>query len=264
MMKYLIYLLLPLLIACNSPQKEESKAEEPDSVATEAVTGAVSEPGNDICWKGKLNDKIPVFIHYQIMDNVIAGEITYLNTKRKLPIRLLGSVEENRSYYLLEFDETGNITGTITGTPTVATFEGRGVSPSTGREYEMVLVPFDTIIPSPDITAVKEQIFGTYYYQYGEEGYNGDLVIGKVGDFEAEFEIISLTGIHQGTNMAVVEKDTVPLAGTGFVYKIPESGDCEFRVSFYKDFAHIRYTKGYCTGVFGHNATVEGIFLKIK
>ena len=47
-------------------------------------------------------------------------------------------------------------------------------------------------------------------------------------------------------------------------FKKGRSKDCEFEVTIYKDFIFINYTKEYFTSQFGQNATVEGIFLKVK
>lgn len=65
-------------------------------------------------------------------------------------------------------------------------------------------------------------------------------------------------------NIAEIETDTIKLTKTEFIYKVGETEDCEFKVKFYKDFCFINYTKGYCIGQFGHNATIEGIYFKTK
>jgi len=219
---------------------------------------------NETCWTGNLNGKIPIFIHYQLNDKLIIGEITYLNTKNKIPIRLLGTIEEDKSYRLLEFDKTGNITGVIVGQPTGKIFNGSWVSPKTKKELVMILSLKDTLISSQDIQPDKNQVFGNYHYQYGESGYNGDFNINKVGNDKIDFHILSLTNVERGPNIAEVEKDTVAMIGNSFIYKIPDSGNCEFKVTFYKGFVYINYTKGYCDNHFGIGATIDGIYLKTK
>jgi hypothetical protein len=212
---------------------------------------------------GNLNGKTPIFIHYQLDSNLIIGEITYLNTKDKLPIRLLGTIEDDKSYRILEFDKTGNITGVIEGQPTEKNFHGSWVSPKTKKELVMILSPKDTLISNPDIKPDGSKIFGTYRYHYGENGYNGDFEISKVGD-KIDFRILSLTNVERGPNIAEVEKDTISMNGNSFIYKIPDSDSCEFKVNFYKDFVYINYTKGYCENQFGLNATIDGIYLRTK
>ena len=214
----------------------------------------------EICWTGTLNSKIPIFIHYQLDSNVIIGEITYLNTKDKLPIKLLGTIEEDKSYRLLEFNETGNITGVITGTPNEKEFTGSWVAPKTDKVLEMKLQLKDTSISSPSYK--PNQMFGNYHYQYGETGYRGDFEFDKIGEGKAAFEISSLTNVERGPNVAEVERDTISFAGNSFVYEIPDSDSCEFKVKFYKDFVYINYTKGYCDSQFGLNATIDGIYFK--
>ena len=107
----------------------------------------------------------------------------------------------------------------------------------------------------------KEAIFGRYHYQYTEEGYIGDLEISRIGNDKAAFSLFSVTGAP-ARNIADVPTDTIPFKGNSFVYTIPESDSCSFKVSFYKGFAVVVYTNGYCSGQFGMNATVDGIFIK--
>jgi hypothetical protein len=219
---------------------------------------------NETCWIGNLNGKIPIFIHYQVNDNLIIGEITYLNTKNKIPIRLLGTIEEDKNYRLLEFDNIGNITGVIIGKPIEKIFKGNWISPKTKKELVMALSLKDTLIASQDIKPDKSKIFGNYHYQYGERGYNGDFDVNKVGNNKIDFHILSLTNAERGPNIAEVEKDTIAMTDNSFVYKIPDSDNCEFKVTFYNGFVYINYTKGYCDSQFGLGATIDGIYVKTK
>jgi len=252
-MKHWTYVFLLTIISCNSEQKNIGNSE-----------NTKNTNNNEICWTGTLNGKTPVFIHYQLDNNLIIGEITYLNTKDKLPIRLLGTIEDDKSYRLLEFDNTGNITGIIKGKPTQKSFNGLWVSPKTKKELAMTLSKKDTLIVSPNIKPDKTRIFGNYHYQYGEYGYVGDFDINKVGNNSIAFDIGSVTSIERGIHTAEVEKDTITMTGNSFVYKIPDTDSCEFKVTFYKDFVYINYTKGYCESQFGLNATIDGIFIKTK
>jgi hypothetical protein len=213
---------------------------------------------------GTLNGKTPIFIHYKLDSNVIIGEITYLNTRDKRPIKLLGTVEDDKSYRLLEFDKTGNITGVIEGKPAEKSFNGLWVSPKTKKELSMSLSITDTSVSTADIKPDENQIFGSYHYQYGENGYNGDFDINNIGSNKIDFHILSLTNVERGPNIAEVEKDTLTMTGNSFIYKIPDSDSCEFKVTFYKGFVYINYTKGYCASQFGLNATIDGIYLKTK
>jgi hypothetical protein len=263
-MRNFIYVLVLTILSCGNRQTEIKSSDNSTSTLPTTNTGSKEKSNKEICWTGTLNGKTPVFIHYQLDSNLIVGEITYLNTKDKLPIRLLGTIADDKSFRLLEFDKTGNITGIIEGTPKVNEFNGSWVSPRTKKELEMKLLPKDTLISSPSIMPDLNNIFGEYHYQYGVNGYSGDIKISKVSEGKAAFHILSLTNIERGPNIAEVEKDTIAFPSNNFIYKIPDSDDCEFKVTFYKGFAHINYTKGYCESQFGLNATIEGIYLKIK
>lgn len=259
-MKHWTYILLLVTISCNNQQQKVDGSDTPVSPKPTALTDIKDE----ICWTGTLNGKTPVFIHYQLDSNLIIGEITYLNTKDKLPIRLLGTIEDDKSYRLLEFDNTGNITGIIEGKPAEKSFNGLWVSPKTKKELAMILSQKDTLIVSPNLKSDETRIFGNYHYQYGENGYNGDFDISKVGNNKVDFNILSLTNVERGPNIAEVEKDTITMTGNSFVYKIPDSDNCEFKVTFYRDFVYVNYTKGYCESQFGLNATIDRIYLKTK
>jgi len=257
-MKHWTYILLLTIISCNNQQVKVSGAD----TSVSAKPTVLTDTKNEICWIGTLNGKTPIFIHYQLDNNLIIGEITYLNTKDKLPIRLLGTIEDDKSFRLLEFDKIGNITGIIIGQPTEKIFKGNCFSPKSSKEFSIALSKADTSISTPDIKPNHNQIFGNYHYQYGENGYNGDFEINKVDNDKIDFNIFSVTKL--GGNIADVQRDTIEMKGNSFIYKIPESDSCEFKTTFYKDFVYINYTKIYCSGQFGLNATIDGIYLKTK
>src|SRR3954464_10612994 len=99
-MKHWTYILILTIISCNNQQP---KTTSPDTSAlTPPVTTAnkETEGKNEICWIATLGGKTPILIHYQLVGNLVIGEITYLNTKDKFPIKLLGTIEENNSYRL--------------------------------------------------------------------------------------------------------------------------------------------------------------------
>jgi len=263
-MKPWTYVLALTLISCNSQQQKIRSSDNTPSTPSTATPGSKPQSDKEICWTGALNDKTPIFIHYKLDSNVIVGEITYLNTKDRSPIRLLGTIEDSKNYRLLEFDQTGNITGVIVGKPMEKAFNGIWVSPKKKKELSMSLSAKDTSVSTADIRPNKNQIFGRYHYQYGENGFSGDFDINNIVGNKIDFHILSLTNVERGPNIAEVETDTIPMTGDSFVYKIPDTDSCEFKVKFYKDFAYISYTKGYCAGQFGLNATIDGLYLKVK
>ena len=264
-MKYPIPLvLIILLIACNQ-QNKKSDLESDTTVTTIPISENEKIPnGIEICWRGYLNDKIPVFLHYQIKDSIAIGEIIYLNTKAKRPIKVIGTIDSDNSYRLLEFDKKGTITGIISGTPSNKNFNGSWFSPKTRKDLEMKLVASDSVIKSTPMEISNNNIYGNYYYQYSKGGSTGNFKIDKVNKNKSAFEIFSVTDAPS-RNMAIVNKDTINFNKTKFIYHVPGSKKCKFFVHFYKDFVYIDYTDdGYCIGQFGFGATVDGIFLKMK
>lgn len=257
------FILFLILISCNSQEQKVSRSDSLVSSESSKLIYSQIKNNNEVCWTGTLNGNTPVFIHYYLDSNLIIGEITYLNTKDKLPIMLLGTIEDDKSYRLLEFEKSGNITGIITGLPTDNKFSGNWFSPKTRKELVVNLVKKDTVVISNIADAQLQDIFGNYHYQYSEAGYQGDFEIQKLPNSKASFGITSVTS-EPARNVAQIDNDTIDLNATHFIYKLPDTEDCEFQVKFYKGFALIFYTKGFCNSQFGHNATVDGIFLKIK
>ena len=260
-MNHWTYILLLTIISCNNQEQKVSSADTLISSNPSALADSKNKGSNEISWTGTLNRKTPVFIHYQLDSNLIIGEIIYLNTKDKQPIKLLGTIEDDKSYRLLEFEKSGNITGIITGLPTDKNFNGSWFSPKTRKEFVVSLVKKDTTIMSAKVRTQLEEIFGNYHYQYSEAGYQGDFKIKKLPTSKASFGITSVTG-EPGRNVAQIDDDTITLNTAQFIYKLPNTKDCEFQVKFYNGFAYIRYINGFCDGQFGNNATIDGIFLK--
>jgi hypothetical protein len=260
MRKYWIYAAFFVLAACSG--KPATPAQEVQTAAAMPEKSKAAQERKDICWSGTLAQKVPVFIHYQVSEDIVSGTITYLNTKSKTPIRLIGTIASDGQFRLLEFEASGNITGIITGQPGQQEFSGSWFSPRTRKSLDMQLVQSDSLVEATAISAAADQLYGDYHYQYSEDGPRGDFSISSVDKDRAAFQIFSVTS-DPARNMADVGTDTVKLSGTSFIYKIPDTDSCEFKVRCYKDFVHIDYTRGYCDGQFGHNATIEGIFLKV-
>ncbi|WP_347217195.1 hypothetical protein, partial [Chryseobacterium sp.] len=248
--KYLVYIPLLTIISCSKPEQKDKVST--SAIPKESVTLASVKPqvSKEISWKGFLNGKTPVFMHYQIDGNIVVGEITYLNTKNKLPITLVGTIDNEDNYRILEFEKSGNITGVITGKPTAGDFKGSWFSPKTRKELALNLVKKDTALTSKKIETKIEDLFGRYHYQYSEAGYQGDLEIKKLPGSKAVFGITSVTG-EPARNLAQIDDDTISLTTTDFTYKLADTEDCGFKVKFYKGFAVVQYSQGICSGQFG-------------
>ena len=228
------------------------------------LTESKAEQKKEICWTGTVNGKTPIFVHYQFDNEVIIGEIVYLNSKNKTPIKLIGTIEDwDKKYRLLEFDKKGNITGIITGLPENNEFKGIWSSPITKKVLSLNLSTKDTVIFSKDYEPNLSEIYGDYDYQYSKTGYQGSFTLRKINKNKVSFSIFSVTSEPE-RNIAEIETDTIKLTKTEFIYKVKGTAECEFKVKFYKDFVFVNHTKGSCTGQFGLNATIDGIFFKTK
>lgn len=227
-------------------------------------------------WVGQLDGRIPVFFHYTIKDSILSGEVTYLNTKSRTPIRILGEILPNNFYHILEFDKKAMITGIWSLTITNNSCTGKWYAPSNSgwydanknKEFDVKAHKSDSLIKEWNLNPDPNHVFGDYAYSYTKENGNvGDFTLEKLTDNKANFRIIGVASAP-GFNIASIEETTIDFVGgknTAFDFVIPESKQCDFKVKFYKDFAHVYYTKGYCQdGYFGHNATIEGLFLKLK
>jgi len=255
-MKHTIAALLILLSACNGQKEKNTVTQTVDTASSQTVE--VQTPA-EIVWQGTLNNKIPVLLHYSIQDGDIAGEMIYLNTAAKKPIQVCGTVKEDNSYDLYEYEKNGNVTGTMACTTNGEKLTGRWYAGRTGKEYKLNLSKKDTLIKTPPYTDIS----GNYRYQYGEDGYQGEFELKKIGNNKFAFGISSVTG-EPGRNLAEISTDTIEMTGNNFIYKIPETVDCEFKVTFYRTFLKVDYTKGPCQDApFGFNATVEGIYFKL-
>ena len=215
----------------------------------------------EVNWSGTLNNKIPISLKYSISGEIIIGEITYLNTKSKIPIKIIGSIEEDKNYRILEFENDGNISGIITGKPTEKDYNGSWFSPKSRKSLNLKL----TNPTKKQISFTQNVIISdaNYHYGYSEKGYQGDFEIKKLKNNKYEFSILSVTS-EPSRNIAEIDETEVNIVGNSFRYKLPEEKDCEFQVTFYSEFVVIKYIKGDFEGQFGHNATIEGIYLKQK
>lgn len=263
-----LLLFAPFLFSCNSNSEESSIDHTMEGGFTQedaeylAKLLQIDSIDYDQCWQGLMNGKIPVYIHFKQQDDIVVGEITYLNTKAKTPIRLIGEFEDS-TYRLLEFEKNGNVTGIITASIQKDHFKGDWFSPKSRKVLSLDLPLSDSVVVTYDNFEDPNDIYGSYHYQYSAEGYLGDLNFTKTKNNKSVFEINSVTG-EPGRNMAWIFPDTIDVKGSSFNYHVPESDSCEVNVRFFKDFAIVKYTLGDCYLDFGHNATAEGIFLKVK
>lgn len=223
-----------------------------------------------LSWKGTIAGDIPIFIHFQRYfgtykgkKHIVMGAITYLNTQAQKSIKLIGYLYPDGKYYLREYIKDGSITGSFWGRIKGNHFTGKWHKPMSSNYLEMNLTKVDTLIYTLDITAEPNTIFGNYTYMYGKKGYQGWLKLHKMNAHQAGLDISSVTSAP-GRNIAYVN-DTIPIPQNTLIYQVRNS-NCKAKIQFFKGFALVSYSEmtPCVTGIFGLNATIEGIFYKTK
>jgi len=250
-------LLALLFAACGESTKKSNTASTGDPSATEAQAEA-KQPGYQTCWEGTKNGK-PLFIEYQIDEEVVIGQITYLNAKATKSFLLLGTIDEENACQLKELDRQGNLKEYIRGKINNNEMTGKWVNSSGDKLHDLSLTRADTLITSPEIRVNPEEVFGKYLYSNKESDHYGNLFVEKGIDNRIQFEINN----SGGYNTAIVDRDFTTLTGHSFTYEMPYSEDHEFRTRFYKDFAYIDLGKGDRWGtMFGIGAHIDLFYVK--
>lgn len=261
-MKNITYLIIFIfLIGCKNNSEKKNSGHSVINQSKNNNQKNIENGNQQIYWEGQINNKLPIIINYSLQENLVIGEITYLNTKNKMPIKLIGTIEDDKSFRLLEFDKSGNISGIISGKTKDNEFNGTWFSPKSRKEYSFNLKKLKKQIKAVSNTINEKDIYGDYQYSYGKFAYSGELNIEKIDKNNIAFEILSV-GNGEAPSIAQIERDTIKLENNSFVYKLSESDDCEFKITFYKSFVYVKYLKGNCDGQFGMNASIEGIFIK--
>jgi len=216
-------------------------------------------------WTGSINSNISIFIWAIVKDSLIQGEVTYTKTKIPIPIKLLGHIGKNGEIRVCEYQKDGEITGVFIFNKLNKSAYGIWASTKSDKEYKFQLSAKDTLVNNMDTIFQAGKLSGTYSYAFGDKGSTGGLTVHEIQKGKISFDISSVTS-GPSYNVAEIETDTVLVSNNEFIYKVPDTDSCFFRIKFYKDFAFIEVLNGYkgCEGAFGLNATVEGIFYKTK
>ncbi len=102
---------------------------------------------------------------------------------------------------------------------------------------------------------------GVYRYGYSEEGHQGYFVVKKINATTAQIEFQNVTAAP-AYNQATVDEVKLPIKNNQIVYKMQKN--CVFRIRFYNDVAVVHYINDQYDCLFGMNATVDGIYLRVK
>lgn len=231
----------------------------------------ITSQKHDQVWQGSIENIVPVFLYYQKVDSLIVGKVIQLKSKANQPFSVISNFRSSDGSFILnEYDKTGNITGVWTLTQKGDSLVGIWDKPFSVQKYDVHLTKKDTLILAEPIVADPSKITGDYFYQYGEKGPQGEWKVKRVGRDSLAINAWSVTHAP-ARNIAEIE-DTVALTGTHFIYKINMEESwmdkpCKIimKGQFYKNFLRVTYiNENPCAFYFGHNATLEGIFYKIK
>lgn len=263
-MRFCLFALALLIFSCQ-PKTNSTEATNQDSSLNDSKISNSHSQNSIHYWSGNINSNIPIFLWIVVKDSLIQGELVYTKSKSQTPIRILGNISKEGDIQLCEYQNDGMITGVFNFTKFDNVFSGTWASTKTHKELEFKLFDKDTLLTNIDSSFEPKEIEGNYFYAYGEKGYEGGMTVTKISSDKISFDISSVTS-DPSRNVASINTDTVAFHNNQFIYKISDSDSCEFRVRFFRDFLFIDYTRGYgdCNGFFGLNATVEGIFIKVK
>ncbi|MCX2494981.1 hypothetical protein OQX63_15935 [Pedobacter sp. PF22-3] len=213
---------------------------------------------------GFINKKIPVELNISVSNQLILGDIRYLNTRLKQPIKIIGHIEDQNQYSLHEFERDGNISGSIDATLKNNKLEGNWSSTKSDTSYTIILALKTNQNLKPEIFSPlkPDQLAGEYAYQYGEKGYQGSITIKKISGNTYSYDIGSVTH-DPGRNIADASGKAV-LKNNQLIIKVNKS--CAFKVKFYNGFLIISQESPFQLNdcEFGFNATLEGTYLKVK
>jgi hypothetical protein len=224
-------------------------------------------------FKGKLNNKISVFLWFVANGSVLKGEVTYLNTKVRKPISIVGTIrliddfsslpgdktKELFAAEIYEFSKQGYIAGIYDGAFKGRHFNGTWSKPGSERELKFNLSHSDSVLAKPDTVLTTKNIAGEYLYRFGKKGSQGGIDIKQIDKTNYLISMNCVTG-GPSYNVAEVAPFKVHMINNNFIYSVPNT-DCKFKISFFDNFAVVTSLRGIECG-FGLNASIDGVFLK--
>lgn len=248
---------------------------QPDDIETEAVVDTVApkteNPSNELEisnpeimyyeYEGTLEGNIPIQLSFHQSDELVKGELIYKKVGK--PITIIGTVDEGGYYRILEFGAKGMVTGILSGNFKSDAKNLSWFSPESRKSLKMELELKNKKEDNLDLA--HNDILGDYRYEFGKDGALGNLKVNKVTKDSIYFDLSCLTQAP-ARNMATMEEAAMVINGNkiSIDYKEGEFYDCAYDILFYKDFAWIKYVDDRAECGFGHNAHVDGIFLKVE
>ncbi|MCB0700715.1 MAG: hypothetical protein H6551_06990 [Chitinophagales bacterium] len=252
-----IFVLFLMLTSCTTSEKEHEHNNNVQEEETEEVSSEAQETIHQ--WQGNLDGRIPVLIWYKEQQGYLFGSLYYTDQKTPKEIKLIGE-SDSTSHRLLEFMPTGDITGIWQLSTSSSSAEGTWYAPTTDRSYNVSAMHIDSAVTISDFANPKN-ISGKYAYMYGEDRGAGSLTVTEEkGSATLNFDNVTAAPAY---NLATLETQPLPLINKTVTYSSNEFGECKFTVRFFKGFAVVRYIDGKGDCGFGHNAHVDGIYMKL-
>lgn len=228
----------------NASQKQQDVAEEDIYAYIDA-------------WQGNVDGKYPALMWYRIYGDVVSGYLFYTD-KSKDSVRLIGTTLDS-TVRLLEMWPDGNITGVWDLKIHPSAAEGSWFSPLTRKQYNASLMHIDTAVVIPRIDSVAD-VSGVYRYGYSEQGAQGYMkVVAANGKLAVRFQNVTDA---PSRNLAELGPFEAEMKNNELSYQSSEYGDCTVRIRFFNGFAVVNYVEEQSSCGFGHNATVDGIYIK--
>lgn len=218
------------------------------------------------------NSKITVNIWFEEnADGLLSGEIVYTSSKRKTPMRVLGSSSVDngiKSFHLTEFQKDGLNSGHIQINRKLSSGAIDGTwnnydDPDKPVSYDMVLTP----VPFPKdkggtlIYSSAPAGKYSYFHKHFWKGELGGSV--EINNLKGDFDRMSVSISKNDPNLADYEGKLV--FKNGVFHGSLESCDITFDVYVFPDFVRVIYTSGEdkeCDD-FGAFTTLEGFYLKM-
>ena len=254
----LTILLLFALSACETGVEPGGQRQKTETRNDTAAT--VDIYANIDAWQGNVDGRYPVLMWYRIFDDVISGYLFYTENKSGDSIRIIGHTKDSIAR-IVEVWPDGHVSGIWNMELHASSAEGTWYAPGTGKGYNASLMHIDTSVTIQDIRA-EDELTGRYEYNYGDKGARGVLKVLQQGDtVTVGFDNVTAAPAR---NLAVLDAIPLHLNGNEAVYSVTDYGNCAVRIRFYKNFVVVNYIDNQDKCGFGHNATVDGTYMKMK
>ena len=233
-------------------------------------------------FEGTLGDNIPVKLKFAVNgDEIAVGEIYYPKTKHPAPILVVGTLRDDGSYFMEEFQTDGTVTGVmrfkIEGEDTAAgpyISEGTWTNPRTDKSFpmkhfeengEVVQVPEYLDYEDPQNIG-REYAYHIYNPRYGQM-MGGTVTFRGAGRHKLHFEVYNAPGyVAQGKSdpnrPAVLGDYTYDF----FYYENVNDCGYGFGAYFFKKFVVLKSTTTdpVTFDCFDQGMSFDGVYIKVK